>query len=123
MSLSLDDNPSLYQIRAYKPGTIQVNQEFYTNSIIVSAKQLITPWKPQTIGELCTADLKVITELHPAILIIGTGEHLLFPSLEIYGDLINEGIGVEIMNTNAACRTFNILTSENRDVVAALIVR
>ena len=66
---------------------------------------------------------KMILDFEPEILLIGTGDQLTFPLLEIYGDLINAGIGVEIMDTHAACRTYNALTSENRNVAAALIIR
>jgi len=51
------------------------------------------------------------------------GITLQFPALETYGDLINHGIGIEIMDTAAACRTYNALTAENRQVAAALILR
>ena len=123
MSLTLDDNQSTYQIRAFKPGFIQINERVFTQSIIVTPNTLIENWVPQHISELTREHLKMITDLHPAVLIIGTGEVLQFPEIELYGDLINEGIGVEIMDTSAACRTYNVLTAENRNVVAALIIR
>jgi uncharacterized protein len=123
MSLTLDDNHAKFQIRAYQPGIIQVNNETYNQSLIVSSKQLIEKWSPQTISELTLEHLKIATALKPAVLIIGTGEVLQFPNLDLYGDLINEGIGVEIMDSSAACRTYNVLTAENRNVVAAIIIR
>lgn len=123
MSLTLDDNHANYQIRAFKPGHIQVNQNFFTHSIIIAPNRLIEHWAPQHITELTRDHLSIITNLHPDILIIGTGEILQFPGIELYGDLIQGGIGVEIMNTSAACRTYNVLTSENRNVVAALIIK
>lgn len=123
MSLTLDDNQAAHQIRAFKPGFIQVNQHIFTQSIIVTPTKLIEDWAPQRITELTREHLKMITDLHPAVLIIGTGEALQFPGIELYGELINEGIGVEIMDTSAACRTYNILTAENRNVAAALIIR
>lgn len=123
MPLTLDDNHARYQIRAFKPGLIQVNQQTYTQSLIIAPDSLIENWLPQHISQLTLENLRVAADLHPAILIIGTGEHLQFPPIETYGELINEGIGVEIMDTHAACRTYNILTAENRNVVAALIIR
>lgn len=123
MPLTLDENNATYQIRAFKPGLIQVNEQTYTQSLIVAPEKLIEAWPPQHISELTRDHLKIIIELHPAILIIGTGEHLQFPGIELYGDFINEGIGVEIMDTAAACRTYTILAAENRDVMAALIIR
>jgi uncharacterized protein len=122
-SLTLDDNQATYQIRAYQPGFLQVNDTVFTQSLIISPTQLITDWHPQTIDELNQADLQRIIPLHPAILLIGTGSTLSFPEVELYGDLINQGIGVEIMDTSAACRTFTALTAENRNVIAALIIK
>lgn len=121
--LTLDDNNSIFQIRAFKPGMLQVNEQIFTRSIIVSRDKLIDDWQPQLISELIPEHLSVITTLSPAILLIGTGTTLQFPPIETYGELINHGIGVEIMNTSAACRTFNALTSEERNVVAALIIK
>lgn len=122
-SLTLDENNAAYQIRAYKPGFIQVNETTYTQSLIISANQLITDWTPQSLGELTAEHLRKILPLKPGILLIGTGETLNFPALELYGDLMNQGIGVEIMDTSAACRTYNVLTAEDRNVVAALIIK
>ncbi|MES2218815.1 MAG: Mth938-like domain-containing protein [Pseudomonadota bacterium] len=126
MSLTLDDNSANFQIRAFKPGTIQVRHQaadqIYTHSIIITPDILIADWPPQTIKELTAAHLQKISELKPTILLIGTGATLVFPELSIYGHLINQGIGVEIMDTSAACRTYNALTAENRIVAAALII-
>ncbi len=121
--LTLDDNQSAYQIRAYKPGFIMVNDVTYTQSLIVSPTHIITDWNPQVMTELSKEDLQKILPLQPTLLIIGTGETLSFPPVELYGELINQGIGVEIMDTSAACRTYNVLTAENRNVVAALIIK
>jgi uncharacterized protein len=121
--LTLDDNSANYQIRAYKPGVIQVNDQTITSSVIIGPNKLVDNWEPQTISQLTHEHLKSIIEMHPTILLIGTGEKLQFPPIELYGDLINEGIGVEIMDTGAACRTYTALTAEGRNVVAALIIR
>ena len=123
MPLVLDENQAAYQIHAYKPGFIQVNETILTQSIIISTTQLIEDWPPQTLFELSADHLKVILTLKPTILLIGTGATLSFPAVELYGELLNQGIGVEIMDTSAACRTYNALTAEGRDVVAALIIK
>jgi uncharacterized protein len=123
MPLTLDENRATYQIKGFKPGFIQVNENMFTHSIIISPNQLITDWEPQSIAELTPEHLKKILPLKPAILLIGTGEHLSFPAVDIYGELLNQGIGVEIMDTSAACRTFNALTAEDRNVVAVLIIK
>lgn len=121
-TLDLDNNQAQYQIRAYKPGTIQVNEKTFTSSIIITPDELISNWQPRTINELTEEHLAPILIIKPDILLIGTGSKLVFPPVEIYGHLINMGIGVEIMDTSAACRTFNALSAENRRVAAALII-
>lgn len=121
-TLNLDQNEARYQIRAYKPGMIKINDQVFEQSVIISANDLITDWLPQCVDDLNEEAFKIILQRRPNILLIGTGEkhHLLSPKL--YGELLNADIGVEVMNTGAACRTYNALTSENRDVCAALLI-
>lgn len=121
--LDLDENRAIYQIRAFKPGILKVNERIFTQSIIITPNKLIENWPPQTAAELSYENLSLVIELKPDILLIGTGSTQIILPIEGYGELINHGIGVEIMNTSAACRTFNALCSENRNVVAALIIR
>jgi len=123
MSLTLDDNQAKYQIRAYEPGSIRVNDEIYHHSIIIGAEWLIDSWHPETLADLTQDDFNLIEAEHPAILLLGTGIQLQFPALALYGHLINKGIGVEVMTTRSACLTFNALTAENRNVIAALLIK
>ncbi len=121
-TFDLDENQSQYQIRAYTPGSLQVNEKILRQSAIVTPNQLIENWAPQTIDELTTDSLTPLIVLKPSILLIGTGSKMVLLPLELYGDLLNLGIGVEIMDTAAACRTYNALSAENRNVAAALII-
>jgi len=121
-SLDLDENNSQYQIRAYRPGMIQVNEKKLTQSLIIMPNQLIENWGPQTIDQILPDSFIPILTLRPTILLIGTGEQQIFLNPALYSELINQGIGVEIMTTRAACRTFNALSAENRNVAAALIL-
>ena len=122
MPLTLDENHAPYQIRSYQPGLIQVNENTYYCSIILTPEKLIDHWRPQKIADLTKLDLDIILELQPTIFILGTGSHLKFPPIETYGDLMNAHIGVEIMNSRAACLTYTALTAENRRVAAAIII-
>jgi len=122
-SFALDDNQANYQIRAFKPGQIQVNDKILNTSLIIAAQQLIENWQPTQVSEITQETLAAAVALQPQILLIGTGAVQQFIPIEIYGDFLNQGIGIEIMDTAAACRTYNVLTSENRKVVAALILR
>ncbi|HLB42662.1 MAG TPA: Mth938-like domain-containing protein [Gammaproteobacteria bacterium] len=122
-TLTLDTNNASYQIRSFKPGAIQINEKIFTQSLIIAPHLLIEQWIPQTIAELTAQTLSPILAMNPNIVLIGTGSTLIFPAMEVYGELINAHIGVEIMDTSAACRTYHALSSENRNVVAALIIR
>jgi uncharacterized protein len=122
MPLTLDDNDATYQIRGYAEHRLRINQDIFTQSVIISPNTLITDWPPQSIRELKPEHLLLIKEWKPAILLIGTGATLEFPPLEVYGELINQGIGVEIMNTSSACHTYNALSAEGRSIAAALMV-
>lgn len=123
MSLTLDDNKSTFQIQSYSKGQIKINQVIYHKSLIIGPHTLITDWKPQHIEELTFDDLNIIRELHPSIFLLGTGDNLIFPPITLYGDLVNQGIGIEIMKSRAACLTFNALTAENREVMAAILLQ
>lgn len=121
-NLTLDDNAAKYQIRAFKPGMIQVNDTIYQQSLIITPNELLPNWAVYSIDDLTTDQFSTFIGLKPVILLIGTGEQHHFVPLERYGHLLNHGIGVEIMSTSAACRTYNALSAENRIVVAGLIV-
>lgn len=122
-TLNLDDNHSTFQIRGYQPGKLQVNEFILISSAIVTPDQLIENWAPQAAQELSPDSFSVISDLKPDILLIGTGAKHIFLAVDLYGYLINQGIGVEVMDTAAACRTFNALSAENRRVAAALLIR
>jgi len=121
MPLTLDENNSKYVIKAYQPGSVKINNEVFHTSVILNAEKCL-PWKPQSLPELSHDDFKILSEFSPDILILTTGEKLIFPELELYGDLINQGIGVEIMTSAAGARTFNALCAENRNVTIALLI-
>lgn len=124
MQLSLDTGNGLYHIRAYQPGQITVNETTFTRSLIVAHSQLISDWPPQNIESLEKSHIFMLTELvpHPKIVLLGTGTRLIFPPSELITPLTQLGIGVEIMDTRAACWTYTALMAENRAVVAALLI-
>jgi uncharacterized protein len=90
--------------------------------VIVSAARLIADWRPQHIGELTAADLEPALALEPQVLLLGSGARQVFPSPELLAQLYAARIGFEVMDTSAACRTYNVLVGEGREVAAALII-
>lgn len=92
----------------------------YRHSILLSPT-LIQPWTI-TVAELTLADCEVIINYQPEIFIFGTGAKLIRPTAKIISELMQRGIGVEVMDTPAACRTFNLLAAEYRKVLAGLVI-
>ena len=122
MELTLDSNNNRYTISAYEPGKIKINDIDYTKSLILSPDHLIKNWAPSSPNEITVNMLSPILELKPDIVIIGTGELPFFPKQESLAFFYQHKIGIEVMTTQAACRTFTILSSEGRNVVTGLII-
>ena len=106
----------------YGDGYVEVNRARYTQSLVVSGERLITDWPAASVDSLAADHLAAIVELKPEIVLLGTGKAFSFPDAALLAPLYKAGIGVEAMDTPAACRTYNILLGEGRNVVAALIV-
>lgn len=123
MQISLDNDPSFFHINSYEPGKITVNRVDYGTSLIVTPKEIISPWEPESIEHLQTHHLDKLAALKPQVVLLGTGEkmHLLNNTLRNYA--YQHQVALEVMDTHAACRTFNLLIADNRFVVAAMLIR
>jgi len=103
-------------------GEIDSLKEEIQSSFILSPKTLIKDWVPQNIQHLRKENLEDILSLSPEVVLIGTGSKLQFPEPELMSCFWEAQIGVEIMDTAAVCRTYNILVNEGRSTVAGLII-
>lgn len=122
MQIHLETGGQANLIRTYETGRIVVNQDSYAQSLIVLPGQLITDWSPQGFEDLALAHFERLAQLQPELILLGTGRRQRFPRGELLTPLIKAGLGWEIMDTGAACRTYNILMGEGRNVAAALLV-
>jgi uncharacterized protein len=122
MKFSLADPNDGYTIHAYSNTELVVGELRFTSSIIILPDRIISDWPIRAMEQLQTSDFEALLELKPDLVLLGTGERQLFPSQDGYRCLTGAGIGLEIMNTPAACRTYNILVGEGRRVAAALIL-
>jgi uncharacterized protein len=122
MKLHLTTAENNYLITAYDEKFIEVNKQRYPQSLIVMAGQLIDDWPVQDFAHLTEAQFSQIAELTPEVVLLGTGKKHQFLHPKIYQILTQKGIPLECMTTAAACRTYNILMSEGRNVLAALIL-
>ena len=116
------DNLAGNFIRGYATGRITINEEVVATSVIVTPDRIIRDWLPHAFGDLEPGHVTRLEELQPEIIVLGTGPRLRFPDAGFTAGFLSQGIGVEIMDTTAACRTYNILLSEDRRVVAALLM-
>jgi uncharacterized protein len=106
----------------YGDGYVEVNRARITASLVVSGERLVTDWPATSVEALAADHFAAIVELAPEIVLLGTGRLFSFPQPALLAPLYKAGIGVEVMDTPAACRTYNILLAEGRNVVAALIL-
>ena len=109
-------------IHAYAPGRINVNDRLLSTSFVIAPTALMENWPPQHFEDITLQHLETALTLKPEILVIGTGAALRFPEARIMAEIQQRGIGLEVLDTAAACRTYNVLVSENRNVVAALLM-
>jgi uncharacterized protein len=107
-------------IRAYGGGEIKVNQEVYRAPVIVSVSVIILGPAIGSAGELAEAHATLLLALEPELVLLGTGARQSFPAANFGAQFLAKGIGLEVMDTGAACRTFNVLVAEHRRVVALL---
>ena len=122
MKFAQDSQDEGYVITAYEDNSIAINGKEFNQSLIITAQRLHEHWGIDNIDQLSNEHIELVLSFKPELIIIGTGKNLVFPKIENYAKIIELGIGVDFMDTPAACRTYNILKSEDRDVVAGLIL-
>jgi uncharacterized protein len=114
------DSTAVHLIRAWEPGRVHVADRWLTGNVIVGGTDIIEGWTTNDAGRLTIADLEPALALQPTIIVLGTGTDRVLPDVELMAAVAERAVGLEIMNTPAACRTFNVLLQEQRRVVAAL---
>lgn len=109
-------------IRSCEDDVITVNEERLEKSLIIQPTRLQRDWSVRHFNELGKPQFQELARLDVEILLLGTGQRQYFPDPRMLLPISDRGIGIEIMSTAAACRTYNILMAENREVAAALIL-
>ncbi|BAO44709.1 conserved hypothetical protein [Thiolapillus brandeum] len=122
MKFAQDHINSKYVIEACEPGRIQVASQIFSHNMLIMPERLLQPWEVTSMDELSTRQLHALATHEPDVIILGTGQHQVFPHPSLFKPLMQAGIGWEVMPTDAACRTYNILHGEDRRVLAALIL-
>ncbi|MDH4273488.1 MAG: Mth938-like domain-containing protein [Gammaproteobacteria bacterium] len=136
MQISLETNHEHYAILGYTPGlltlvqprrveapsTVEERKKMVSTSCILMPGYMSDTWPPQTFDDLTAEHFAALLALKPELVVLGTGAKLRFPKPDRLAPLINQGIGVEVMDTPAACRTYNFLMVDGRNVLAALLL-
>lgn len=123
MKLHLHEFGERNVIKHCRDGAITINEQTYSHSVIVTPRQIVDDWRPETIEELTAEDLGSVAQLGVELLILGTGTHQVFPPVHTLKPLVDAAVGYEIMDSGAAARTYNIVASEGRNVAAAILLQ
>jgi len=122
LKLQSDPHSGANTITGYGDGYIEINQTPYAHAVLLSSDGAISAWLVESFDSLEASDFDQMITLKPELILIGTGSRQRFPKPELLKSLISAKIGFEIMDSQAACRTYNILAGEGRQVLLALIV-
>ncbi len=122
MQLSQESADFRYVLRGVTPEGVLVNQQVVSASFLLAPDRLVEGWRPPSVDVLEPADMDPVLALQPALVVLGTGPRQRFPSPAVMAALLVKGIGLEVMDNAAAARTFNVLATEGRRVVAGFLL-
>jgi uncharacterized protein len=112
---------SLNTVTAYGPGYVEINAQRHAGAVLVQPESPVLPWPPTDFNALTAAHFEAIALCAPDVVLLGTGATQRFVHPRLTAALAERRIGIESMDTRAACRTYNILMTEGRKVLAALL--
>jgi uncharacterized protein len=121
MKLHADNPAALNTVTAYGPGWIEINRVRHEGAVLVMPEGEVLAWRPQSFETLEPGDFDGLLEREPEMVLLGTGGQQRFPHPRLSAGLAAARVGLDVMNTHAACRTYNILAAEGRRVLAALL--
>ena len=122
MKLHLSAPGALNAFTGYGAGYVSVNGKRFERSLIVLPDRIVADWGAESFAALAPAHFETFVALAPEIVLLGTGARLRFPHPELTRALVEARIGLEVMDVQAACRTYNILAAESRKVAAAVLL-
>jgi uncharacterized protein len=122
LKLHLQTAGTQFTFNGYGAGFVLVNGERHESSVIVMPAQVMTDWGATTFEALTTRHFERLAALGSEIVLLGTGAKFRFPPPALINIVRRAGVGFEVMDTRAACRTYNILLAEDRKVAAAVLI-
>ena len=121
MKLHTSNTDGLNLFSAYGDDFVTVNQEKYFGNLILLPDAIVPAWTSAMVSTLTETDMEKLLALKTEIILLGTGSRLRFPAGALLRPFAPAGIGLDVMDLKAACRTYNILAAEGRKVAAALL--
>jgi uncharacterized protein len=122
MRFTQDSSSGIHLIRGYAAGELRIDDTVYRGAVIVSASTILSEPDVRDLDALVALQPARILALDPEIILLGTGQRQIFPAASFGAQFLRVGIGFEVMDTGAGCRTFNVLVGEQRRVVAMLLI-
>lgn len=121
MEFNLEVPQNQFFIRSFDENGIRVDQDHFKKPFIISGQRIVPEWDVSCVDDINEESLQAVFRLEPEVVLIGTGKNQVFLPLTTQAHFFRRNIGFEVMSTDAACRTFNVLAAEGRHVVAALL--
>ncbi len=126
MKLHAAPQTSINTFSGYGEDYVAVNGNRYTKSMVVLPERILDDWEARSLDTLTVAHLEALLALDREVILLGTGQRLRFPPAQVMRPAMARfsaaGVGLEVMDVQAACRTYNILVAEERKVAAALLL-
>ena len=121
MEFNLEVPHDHFFIRSISERGIRINDDYFTAPFIISGQRIVPQWEVSSVSDIDETSLQAVFDLQPEVILVGTGESQVFlpPTTQVH--FYRRQVGFEVMATDAACRTFNVLAAEGRQVVAALL--
>jgi uncharacterized protein len=122
LKLNQESSPTTNTITAHGDGYVDINLQRHTTSVMIEPEGPVREWPVRAFDQLTPENFAMLGENAPEVVILGTGAKLRFPHPRLTAPLMARGIGVEAMDSGAACRTYNILMQEDRRVLAVILI-
>jgi uncharacterized protein len=122
LKLHADQIEGVNVVSGYAPGVVKVNGQEHLHAVLVPWNGEVLDWQADDAATLTAEHFQRVADLKPEVVIYGSGDRIRFPSGALLKPLMSQRIGIETMDSGAACRTYNVLAGEGRSVVLALLV-
>ena len=114
------ESPTSLVIHSVSDSGIRIGNETYTSTVALTTTEVVDDWPRKPVSELAENDFSTLLEAGPEVVVVGTGAANIFPPRDLVFAMARRGVGLEVMTTRAAARTFNVLAGEGRPVAAVL---